>query len=97
MIAGIPVTTLSASALLGITVMLILTGMLVPRRVIKDKTAEAERWQKAYETEREARGLADEQTRELLEVAHTTQAIISAMAKTSREIREESSDAEPGS
>lgn len=79
MIDGIPFTTLSASALLGVTVLLLLLGRLVPRSVLKDKIEEAERWRQAYESERTARGISDAQTNELLEVARTTQAIIAAM------------------
>jgi hypothetical protein len=78
-IDGVPFTTLSASALLGITVLLLLLGRLVPRSVLKDKMEEAERWRLAYESERTARGISDAQTNELLEVARTLQALTAAM------------------
>lgn len=87
MIEGVPVSVLSASALLGITVLLLLTGRLVPRVTLTDKMEEAERWRKAYEAEKEARSIADAQATELLEVAKTTHAIISAMASTSERLR----------
>lgn len=90
MIEGIPVSVLSASALLGLTVLLLLTGKLVPRVYLKDKMDEVERWREAYEKEREARSIADAQATELLEVAKTTHAIISAMASTSERIRGDS-------
>lgn len=82
------VDTLSSSALLGLAVFLILTGLLVPRRVLKDKTDEADRWRQAYEAERIARGILDAQTNELLEVARTTHAIIVAMSETSARLRQ---------
>jgi hypothetical protein len=94
-IDGIPFSALSASALLGITILLLLTGRLVPRSVLKDKTDEAERWRLAYESERTARGISDAQTNELLEVARTTQAIIAAMNTTSTRIRETGSSDAP--
>lgn len=87
MIEGVPISLLSASALLGLTVLLLLTGRIVPRSTLVDKIDEAERWRQAYEVEREARRISDAQTSELLEVAKTTHAIISAMATTSEHLR----------
>lgn len=88
MIQGVPITVLSASALLGLAVLFLLTGRLVPRVTLTDKIKEADKWREAYEKEREARSLADAQTTELLEIAKTTHAVISAMyASTSDQIR----------
>jgi len=88
MLGDIALSDLSTGALLALVVLMILTGMLVPRRVLKDKTDEAERWRKAYEAERTARGIADAQTNELLELAKTTHDFILAMGKASAKIRE---------
>lgn len=89
--------TLSSSALLGLAILFILTGLLVPRRILKDKIEEANRWRRAYEHEQNARAISDAQTRELLEVAKTTHAIIAAMAATSEHIRQSGdSDASVG-
>ena len=87
MIDGVPVSVLSASALLGLAVLMLLTGRLVPRVNLMDKIREADRWREAYEKERETSSLANAQVSELLEVAKTTHAIISAMARTSEHLR----------
>lgn len=88
MLDGIPLTSLTASSLVGIFVLLVFLGGLVPWRVYKAKEAEAEKWRKAWETEREARVTSDAQTRELLELAKTTHSIIVALFAKSRENRQ---------
>lgn len=88
MIDGIPLTNLTPSALLGIAVVLMMFGKLVPRSALTDKDAEVERWRKAYEAEREARATSDAQTAELLEVAKTTHNLIVAMFGTTERVRE---------
>lgn len=79
MLEGIPVVGLTAPALLGIAVLLLLLGRIVPRPTLEDKKQEAADWKAAYEAEREARATADRQTGELLEVSKTTHAITVAM------------------
>jgi hypothetical protein len=86
MFVDLSLTTISSAGLLGIAVILILTGRLIPRATFRDKQDEAERWRRAYEAERTARGIADAQTNELLEVAKTTHAIIAAMATASERL-----------
>jgi hypothetical protein len=78
MFEGVPVEKLTAPVLLGIAILMLLMGWLVPRRTYKDKQDESERWRMAYETEQEARRTSDAQTTELLEVARTTHALIVA-------------------
>lgn len=87
MIEGIPLVDLTPSVLLGITVLLLLMGRIIPRATLSDKALEAERWREAYEKEREARNTSDAQTAELLEVAHLTHAIINAMFNETQHIR----------
>jgi hypothetical protein len=87
MIDGFPLVSLTPSLLLGIVVLLVLTGRLVPRIYLVDKGNESERWRLAYEAEREARQASDEQTRELLEMARTAHAVITSMSDTSERIR----------
>lgn len=79
MFEGIPLVGLSAPVLLGITVLLLLVGRIVPRTTLVDKQQEAADWKAAYEAEREARAKSDAQTVELLEVSKTTHAISVAM------------------
>ncbi len=92
MLDGFPIVGLTPSVLLGITVLLLLTGRIVPRVTLQDKSAEAEKWRKAYETEKEARTASDAQTQELLEVAHLTHAIINAMFVSTKEYRQQSGE-----
>lgn len=76
MLDGIPIADLTAKTLLGITVLMIFLGWLVPKWVWKEKSEEANNWRKAYEAEREARATSDAQTAQLLELAKTTHDII---------------------
>jgi hypothetical protein len=79
MFEGIPLYGLTAPALLGLAVLLLMTGRLVPRSTLLDKSKEATQWREAYESEREARASSDAQTVELLEVSKTTHAVTVAM------------------
>lgn len=78
MLDGIPFADLTAPGLLGITVILLLIGRLVPRSTLTDKADEAEKWRQAYVAERDARAASDAQKVELLELAKTTHSIIVA-------------------
>lgn len=82
MLDGVPLSNLAPPTLLGIVVLMVLLGWLVPKAILKDKSAEAERWRLAYEAERLARSTSDAQTVELLELAKTTHNIIVAMFGT---------------
>lgn len=86
---GIPVNDFAAGTLVGIAVLLIFTGRLVPRHFWKDKSAEADRWRLAYEIEREARITSDEHNNELLELAKTTHAIVVAAFTPSVTLKKE--------
>lgn len=88
MIENVPLVGLSAPAILGLAVIFLLTGRIVPRATLKDKADESERWRLAYEAEREARSKSEAQTTQLLEVAKTTQALISGLFANSERIRE---------
>lgn len=79
MINGIPIAGLTAPTILGLGILLVLFGRLIPQPMYKEKAAEAERWRQAYEVERTARAAADAQTAELLEVARTTHNIVAAV------------------
>lgn len=87
MFEGINLTTLTPSALLGIGILLVFLGRLVPYRSHRETVEEAERWRKAYEAEREARNVANSQTIELLEVARTSKSILVALYDATERIR----------
>lgn len=84
---GIPVKDLTAPTLLGLAVIFILLGMLVPRYIYNEKKEECEKWRLAFEAERKARETSDKQTAELLELAKTTNKIITAMFNTTERLR----------
>ena len=92
MIEGIPLTSLSAPAILGLAVILIFLGKIVPRSYYLEKKEESDRWREAYEAEREARSVADSQSRELLELAKTTHSLITAVFANSEQVKRESGD-----
>ena len=75
----IQLVDLTAPTLLGVAILLLLTGRLVPRVFVKDKEEECLHWREAYEAEREARLTSDGQTIELLELAKTTNALMTAL------------------
>lgn len=81
MIENIPLVGLTAPALLGIAVLLLLTGRIVPRSALTDRDKEIERWKSAYETEREARIISDNQTAKLLIAVETNRDVLFALLK----------------
>lgn len=87
MLDGLSIIGLTPAGLLLAAVLMILTGRLVPRSTLQDKTKEANDWRLAYEAERAARTLSDAQTRELLEVAKTSQHFLTAVFENSEKIK----------
>jgi hypothetical protein len=83
---GISIIDLTPAGLLLIVVLMIVTGRLVPRSTYQEKVAEAERWRAAYEVERTARTMTDAHTRELLEVAKTSEKFLTAVFDNSERI-----------
>ena len=79
MIGDIPITGLTAPGILGLAVILLLTGYIVPRKYLVDKETEILRWKKAYETEREARIVSDSQTGQLLVAIEANRDLMSAL------------------
>lgn len=78
---GIPINVkdLSLATLLGICVLLIIFGRLVPWWLYRDKSKDADRWREAYEAERESRLVLDKQNVELLEFAKASYSILDAL------------------
>ena len=64
---GITFADLTSSTLLAAVVILILLGRLVPQSILQDKIQERDRWREAYESEREARAVAEAQSQELID------------------------------
>lgn len=90
MIFGIPVAELSAPALVGVFVVMMFYGKVVPRSFLNDEQKTSESWRSAYEKEREARDSLQTQVKELLEIARTSRDVLVALSKASEKIRNES-------
>lgn len=78
-IENFPIVGLTAPAILGLAVLMMLTGRIVPRSTLRDKEVEIQRWQLAYETEREARIVSDNQTAKLLVAVETNRDVLYAL------------------
>ena len=87
MLAGIPFDKLTAPVLLGLAVLMVFLGFLVPRYVYKSKEKESEFWRLAYEAERKARAISDAQTADLLELAKTSRDVLVAVFGTTERIK----------
>lgn len=79
MIDGIPIGDLTAPTLVGLAVLMVFLGLLVPRRFYRAKEEECERWHSAFEVQRDRANKSDEQVNEMLEVSKTTHAIVVAL------------------
>lgn len=88
MFMGIEIETLTVRGLLGLGVLMLMFGQLVPRRVYKDKVEESNRWQLAFETQRERADKADAQAELALEQGKATHALITAVFSNSAAIRQ---------
>lgn len=95
MLEGIPVKDLTAPTLLAIVFLMAMLGLLIPRYIYSEKKEECEKWRQAFEAERKARETSDKQTAELLELAKTTNKIITAMFSTTERMKSGGADALP--
>lgn len=87
---GLPAFQLTAGVLVALVVLLVLTGRLVPRRVVEDTRAdrdariaearaEAATWREAWELEHQVRLVQAKHVEALLEVGRTTTHVLSAL------------------
>jgi hypothetical protein len=72
---------LGAGALLALTVLLILTGRIVPRRSLDDARAERERWEAAWHAEKETSQALSVQVGTLIELGRTTEALLNTLVR----------------
>ncbi|MFJ2717393.1 hypothetical protein [Streptomyces sp. NPDC087437] len=95
---GFRPSDLGAAALVGLIVLLILRGHLVPRRVLEDRLADKNRqledlraerdtWRTAHTVSEEARREAQDQAGELLELSRTAGYFFTALPQAGREVR----------
>lgn len=67
--------------LLGLVVLLVLFGWLIPRRIYRQKEEEAAAWKAAFETEQEAHAETTRQNGVLLETNELVQAVFTSLQK----------------
>lgn len=87
MIDGLPIAGLTSPALLGLAIFMLLKGKLWTNEAYQDQVKEKDRWRAAYEIERERAREAESQSKELLELAKTTHALITGVFRNSEHIR----------
>lgn len=91
-LAELPVTQLSAAAVLALAVILILTGRLVPRSQLRELAkirdeearrllAELDQWRRAHETAQQATLALAGQVQDLLEMSKATGAALASLEK----------------
>lgn len=81
-LAGIPVADLTPAALVGLFVVAILVGLLVPRRTLKDVQTERDTWKEAYHTQVEARGEEARQMDMVLAMSKANHELLVAISKS---------------
>jgi hypothetical protein len=82
---GIPVGDLSAPVLLGLAIILILRGRLVPRSTYDDLRADRDQWREAHRLSEEARLTQTRQLDAVLEVGETVKNVMNALDSVRRE------------
>lgn len=82
---GITPTDLTAGVLLGIVILSIVLGRLIPvrtaERELADRDAQIASWKAAYEAERQRGEVQAEHLGELMELSRTTVAIVQALPR----------------
>lgn len=81
-LAGIPIADLTPAALVGLFVIAILGGLLVPRRNLKDVQAERDTWKQAYQTQMEARNEEAKQMDMVLAMSKANHELLVAISKS---------------
>ena len=71
--------TYGGPSLLALTVILILTGRLVPRKVLKDMERDRDLWREAYTLSEQTRRLEAEHTGQLLEAARASAMVLRSL------------------
>ena len=84
-ILGFTPTDLGLTGLMGLVVLLILTGRLVPRSTLLDMREERDTWRAAHVESEAARQAEREQVTELLELSRTAGHVLTSLPK-SREV-----------
>lgn len=78
-LSSLPLLPTSAGALLGVVVLMVLRGYLIPRAVVDDVRADRDMWKAAYENERARTGELSGQVTTLMEVARTAEHVMRSL------------------
>lgn len=78
---GIPIVGMTSPALLGIVILLILTGKLIPRRTYDDMKEDRDSWRAAHAVSEEARIHTAQQLDEMMEVGQTVKDVLQALRR----------------
>lgn len=78
---GLDPSQIGLTGLVALVVLLILFGLLVPRKNLTDVQKDRDAWRTAYETSERTRAEQTVQLAELVELAKTTNVMISALPK----------------
>lgn len=84
---GIPLGELTAPTLLGIAIVLILRGSLVPRKTHDDIINDRNQWREAHRISEEARLAQTKQLDAVLEVGETVKNVMTALDQYRHEDR----------
>jgi hypothetical protein len=84
MLDGLPIAPISAGGLVGLVVLMILTGRLVPRRTHDDALKDRDAWRTAH-------GALREQMQEIIPLIRATHAVLTAVPHAARRVREDDS------
>ena len=76
------VTDYGPEAISGIACLLVLTGLLVPYRLLRDKQRESDQWREAWTLSEQARGEERRQTEEMLKGLELVTHIVRSIRKS---------------
>lgn len=91
-LGSLPLGALTPAGLLGLLIILIALGKLVPRRTMDDIVEDRNQWREAHRTSEEARVELQQQVQELLEHSRATDAFLRAIPLGVARAREEQDD-----
>lgn len=78
-LAGLGVIQGGAVGVVGLIVLMVLRGLLIPRRIYLDMREERDTWREAHRVSEEARHVAQDQAGELLELSRTAVPLLRAL------------------
>lgn len=88
-LGDLPLGTLTPAGLLGLVIILIALGKLVPRRTLEDTINDRNEWRTAHQVSEQARVELQQQVQELLEHSRATDAFLRAIPLGLTRAREE--------